>query len=197
MKTEMHLHAGSGSEMRKTICILLLLVLAVLAACIWIAVKNRKPDGHRHIETGALLEFAYSPGYGDMNGASHYEKLCRNDAGEWIVVSRNRESLDEPMIETTYAVSAEAAAGFEAFLREKDIVSLSDRPDSTDFITDYSPWGYNLYFDNSSLGGKKRERYGIGEYKVYSDEDYALLKELNQAFRDLRGDKLSEVEETD
>ena len=165
--------------MRKTICIILLLVLAVLAACIWIAVKNRKPDGHRHIETGALLEFAYSPGYGDMNGASHYE------------------SLDEPMIETTYAVSAEAAAGFEAFLKEKDIVSLSDRPDSTDFVTDYSPWGYNLYFDNSSLGGKKRERYGIGEYKVYSDEDYALLKELNQAFRDLRGDKLSEVEETD
>ena len=183
--------------MKKNICIILLLVLAVLAVCIWIAIKNRKPDGQKHIEVGTLLEFAYSPGYGDMNGASHYEKLCRNDGGEWIIISRNRESFDEPLIETTYAVSAEAAADFEAFLREKDIVSLSDRPDSTDFITDYSPWGYNLYFDNSSLGGNKRERYGIEEYKVYSERDCALLKELNQAFRDLRGDVLSEVGETD
>lgn len=146
---------------------------------------------------GELKSFSYSPGYSDMAGACHYEDLQKDENGNWVIVSRNRESFDEPTIVTTYAVSEDALKEFETYLKESNITSLSDRKDSEDFATDYSAWNYSIVFDNSASGGKRNEFYSIGEYKKYSDKDYARLNDLNERFKKLYGKVLSEEIEED
>jgi hypothetical protein len=147
------------------------------------------------VELGSLVSFSYSPGYSDMDGEYHYSSLKKNENGEWIIESSNRNNLEEPTVVTTYAVSSDKVAAFEAFIKEKNIVSLKDRKDSDDFITDYSPWGYSIEFDNSSVGGSKREYYSISQYKQYSKSDEVLMDELDNRFDDLFGEVLSEVVE--
>ncbi len=113
--------------------------------------------------------------------------------GELRGVSYYPESFDEPMIVTTYAVSAADVLDFEAFLKDKDILSLVNRKDSDDFVTDYSPWGYSIVFDKSSVGGSRYETYNISQYKEYSDKDRKLLEEFNARFLGLQGKVISEV----
>ena len=55
-----------------------------------------------------LREFSYSPGYSDMRGAYHREFLKKNEKGEWVFVSEDCESINDPTIITTYGVSLEA-----------------------------------------------------------------------------------------
>jgi Predicted Zn-dependent hydrolases of the beta-lactamase fold len=132
-----------------------------------------------------------------MDGESHYESLEKNENGQWVIISRDKENMGEPMIETTYEVSDEAVKGFDTFIRDKNILSLQNRKDSDEFITDYSSWNYSFTYDNSSIGGDSWEMYSLGQYKVYSDEDFKLLKELDKQFQDMHGKKLSEVVEKD
>lgn len=147
------------------------------------------------IVSGELTGFAHSPGYSDMNGGYHCESLRRDKSGAWQIEKRDRNSLDEPEIVKTYAVSDSALAAFEQFLNDKKILALENRKESDEFVTDYSPWGYSIIFDKSASGGKKMERHSIGQYKKYSDKDYKLLKELQQEFEKLYGELISEVEE--
>ena len=42
---------------------------------------------------GELTEVRYSPGYSDMNGSSHQEKLAKDDSGAWTVTCRDRERM--------------------------------------------------------------------------------------------------------
>ena len=143
-----------------------------------------------------LLEFRYSPGYSDMDGENHQEVLKKDEEGTWRIFSRNRKSIDEPSTETVYAVSEEDVAGFADFIREKNVISLVDREESDDFITDYSAWNFNIVCaipDESRASGFRRQIYSFGEYKQYSDKDYELIKELMQKFAGIYGEKISEV----
>ena len=146
---------------------------------------------------GELDSFSYSPGYSDMRGASHRDTLEKNDAGEWVIVSRNREYHSAPFIVTTYAVDQEKAAHFERFIKEKNVISLANRLKSKEFICDHSPWNFNIVFDCSAVGGSSYDDYSIGQYKIYTPNDRELLKELKSKFYALKGDMLSETEETD
>ena len=147
------------------------------------------------MKLGELKSFSYSPGYGDMNGASHNERLRKNDAGDWTIESRDRETHEEPFTVTVYAVSEEGVKEFEAFIKNKNILSLLNRKDSDDFITDYSSWSYTFDFDNTAVGGTKWDYYTISQYKQYSKADYELLKELDQQFEALHGEIISQETE--
>ncbi|MCR5322237.1 MAG: hypothetical protein K6E85_02985 [Lachnospiraceae bacterium] len=219
-----HTLDGSGDlyrtmHRRMIVCLITGIVLTVLGVvCIVIHHKenggnsmdkekigNEKPETKTDVETnnnaelktsaGILIEFRYSPGYSDMNGASHSESLKKDENGKWLMTCRDCEEIGEPTLVTVYSVSDEAVADFLSFVENEKILSLKDRNDSNDYAMDYSEWGYYILFDNSAAGGKRREIYNIGEYKEYSDKDYELLKELNQRFRNLRGEKISETKE--
>ena len=139
-----------------------------------------------------LKKFTYHPGYSDMRGARHEEVLRKNESGEWMITSEDREYFNDPLRITRYAVSADKLEAFERFLKDKKILSLSNRLKSSLFVTDYSPWEYRILLeeDTSSLGS--RDEYRIPEYKKYSERDRGLLKELDLRFRDLHGEKISE-----
>ena len=142
-----------------------------------------------------LHSFSYKPGYCDMLGSYHSKGLERGENGEWRFICRDREHHSAPERVTVYAVSAEAAEEFERFLRQKKIRSLENRPDSEDFITDYSPWSYSYALRDPSAPRYEREYHSISQYKKYSKKDYELIGELREAFESLRGEKLCETEE--
>ncbi|MCR5848083.1 MAG: hypothetical protein K6G75_08195 [Lachnospiraceae bacterium] len=180
--------------------ILALVVIVVVGIILFLIVnKNTKVTTNNDVkvEVGELIEFRYSPGYSDMDGESHHESLKKNENGEWIIESRDCISFGEPMIVTVYSVSDEDVADFEKFIKDNNICGLENRPDSDEFITDYSSWGYGLEFDNSFIGGDSWESYDISEYKEYSDKDYELIKELRERFKNMHGSVISETEETD
>ncbi len=155
--------------------------------------------GKKIMKECRFKEFRYSPGYSDMRGARHHEELKKDENGAWIIVCYDREDFQEPEKVTTYAVSEENALQFAAFLEERNFISLSKRKDSDLFVTDYSPWDYNIIYERTDENLRRFERnvyYTISEYKKYSDKDYKLLKEVNERFKALRGEKISErVEE--
>ena len=113
--------------------------------------------------------------------------LKKDKDGKWIIESSDREAHSEPMKVTTYSVSEEALKKFEAFIKENNLISLSKRPASKDFVTDYSPWNFGI-----RLG---KEDYSIYQYKMYSKKDNVLIKELRDKFLELKGDVISEKEE--
>lgn len=182
---------------KSIIVIIIILAAALLAAGVIVLVLCMKKKGNQTIKLGSLLEMDYTPGYGDMNGESHREYLDQDKEGKWTIVSRDRDDHESPWTITTYAVSDEALLEFEAFLKEKNVPALANRKDSEDFVTDYTAWNFVFYFDNTSVGGEKRVRYSIEEYKVYSDSDEALLKELRERFKALHGEILSQETETE
>ena len=140
-----------------------------------------------------LISFDYSPGYSDMNGALHHESLHKNDNGDWIIESRDREIISEPVKITTYAVSLEDVIRFDTFLREKDFVSLENREESNDYWLDHSPWNYTIKLAVSDSEGEHGERHSIGQYQQFSEEDFVLMNEVDQLFLDIHGEKLSET----
>lgn len=154
-------------------------------------------DTGEHNETGSLIELRYYPGYSDMNGGYHGECLKKDESGKWIIECENRNSLDDPEILTVYSVDSSKQQEFEAFLKEKNVSSLMNNEESDDFVTDYSPWSYNIvYTDPSSSNNRKRIYVNFGQYKKYSDEDYELIKELGERFDSLKGEVLSETVES-
>lgn len=146
---------------------------------------------------GELKSFSYSPGYCDMLGAGHRDSLEKNDEGQWVIISRNRENHSEPFVVTTFAVNEESAARFESFIKERNLISLTKRLDSKEFVTDYSPWSYGIVFDCSKIGGSSFDDYRISQYRIYSKKDTELLKEVRDMFYSLKGDLISEIEEKD
>ena len=183
----------------------IVLVIAVLCACGNASDKETSNGANgsdsnnsgTEVQVGELMEFNYYPGYSDMDGGYHYEVLKKNDDGEWIFESDNQNSLDDPLTTTIYAVTNDDVKEFEKFLDEKGIVSLQERMDSDVFVTDYSPWSYSIVFADPSSDEGKEIWVSIGQYKEYSDEDYELLKELDQRFKELKGVVLSETVESE
>ena len=143
-----------------------------------------------------ITKVSYSPGYGDMLGGYHESMLRKDRDGKWTYVCTDRETHDRPTVTTTYAVSAEAVAQFEEFIKSKKVLSLEGRPKSDMFVTDYSPWGWSVDYDMTSFGKTKRVYCSFGEYKRYSRRDYELLNELEKRFADLREEKISETTES-
>ncbi len=144
-----------------------------------------------------LLRFTYSPGYGDMRGEFHQETLDRNKDGAWIILSRDRGSINDPVIAATYAVSDEAADAFERFLKENDVISLSERKDSGVFATDYSPWNCDIVLEDESVRFFGYKTYKIQQFREYSGQDTELIKEMKRRFKELRGEKIFEEIEKD
>lgn len=155
--------------------------------------RKRKKDA----EIGELLEFRFSPGYCDMAGGHHYENLHRDETGQWVIVSRNRNVFSDPASVMTYAVSEEAVREFVSFIAEKKVLELEDRKDSDLFITDYSPWSFTFVFSNPSEKSLRTKICTLAEYKMYSDEDRRLIDELEQRFLAMRGEIISETTEED
>ena len=147
----------------------------------------------RHMdENYELVQFEYSPGYSDMNGETHITTLRRDKDGKWVMISRDRESIAEPMVVTTYNVHPDAVNHFEEFLKEKNVAALSRRSESDLFVTDYSPWSMTIEFGEIVEGGADQKRYRINEYRNYSNRDKKLIKSTIEAFYNLRGEKISE-----
>ncbi|MBR6258215.1 MAG: hypothetical protein IKR23_12725 [Lachnospiraceae bacterium] len=109
-----------------------------------------------------------------------------NEKGEWIITCVDREDCNDPLTRTVYPVSIEAFERFETFIKENNIADLSKRKQSIEFATDYSPWYYNITFDLSSPGGSACENIEISEFRMYTDQDRELLKELKQQFKALK-----------
>ena len=105
----------------------------------------------------------YSPGYGDMLGEHHDITLKKDINGSWTYVSSDREVYDGPTVTSIYSVSDDALAQFEEFISKKKILSLSDRPKSDLFVTDYSPWDWNIYYDMTSFGETRQEYCSIAD----------------------------------
>ncbi len=143
------------------------------------------------LEAGDLISFIYHPGYSDMEGGRHSESLMKND-GKWIIECIDRETFSDPVKITAYAVSDEKLTEFESFIKDENILALTERKESDTFVTDYSPWSYSITFDNTALGGGSYESYSIREFMEYSDSDKELLKELGERFKALRGKMISE-----
>ncbi len=176
-------------------------IISCLISALFLASCNNAseiiPDKNedKKIEAGELISLSYYPGYADEEGGRHYESLMKNDGGEWIIECLDQETHDEPATITTYAVMDDDVERFETFIKGNNVLALTDRKDSDDFVTDYSPWSYSIIFDNSSIGGDDYETYSIDEFKEYSDADSELLKKLRKQFENLRGEVISETVE--
>ncbi|MBO4326263.1 MAG: hypothetical protein J5950_03215 [Clostridia bacterium] len=144
-----------------------------------------------------LRGLCFSPGYCDMLGGAHSTSLERNENGNWIFVSRDREEHTSPTVVSTYSVSSESVAEFENYIKSRKVFSLAKRPKSDLFVTDYSPWTYSIEYDKTVLGKTKREYCRITEYKKYSKKDNDRIKELHDRFMALRGQVLSQTANED
>ena len=178
----------------KQLLILLLLFLSLMFNGIDEALFSLIGGNESYDQIGTLQEFIYSPGYSDMSGGGHSETLQKNEAGDWVIISYDREMYSDPLTITTYAVSGDAVEQFEAFLKEHKVPALFDRKDSDLFATDYSPWSLSMEFVDDS--GQWRS-YTLSEYKEYSDQDDELIREVKAQFAGLHGENLSQVEEED
>ena len=139
---------------------------------------NVNSDGAPAID---LAEVDYNPGYNDMAGESHQNYLRFKD-GKWTVRSIDRSPLTRKETETAYEVDAAAVAELEAFITENNICGLTDRKDSGDFITDYTPWSFNIVF--GKVGSRSTFRFG--QYQDYSGKDKELIGELKKRFEALK-----------
>ena len=153
--------------------------------------------GSKKGNAGSLRSFSYSPGYCDMTGESHCTELKKNDDGEWVFISRDRDCHSDPFTVMTYSVSTESASEFEEYIKKINFISLSKRLKSSDFVTDYSPWHFAVVFDCSEIGGSSYDDYGISQYRIYSPIDQKLLKEVKEKFYALKGELISETTEDD
>ena len=151
--------------------------------------------GSKKGNAGTLSSFRYSPGYSDMSGGCHNSELKRNDDGNFVFVTRDREWHNEPLTVKTYTVSSERAVEFEEYIKKVNFISLSKRLKSNDFVTDYSPWNYCVVFDCSSIGGDSYDDYSISQFRIYTPADQKLIKEVNERFLALKGDLISETTE--
>ena len=142
-----------------------------------------------------LIKVIFRPGYGDMLGGYHESVLKKDKDGSWIYVCSDRETHDDPTVTAVYAVSAEAVAEFEEFIKSENVLSLENRLESNLFATDYSPWSWRIDYDTTSFGKPKRENCSLEEYRRYSGRDYELLRELKNRFTAMRGEKISETTE--
>ena len=179
---------------RGIICIMAFFGLGMLFGC---GNKNGQTTTTATTYEGSLDNFSYRPGYSDMDGAYHHEYLKQDEAGNWIIESNDRKEIGEPTIVTTYVVDTAALAEFEAFLKEKKVLSFEKRKDSDDFMTDYSPWSISFTFIVENNGKSERETHSIPQYKKYYDVDYKIIKEITERFKNLHGDVISTVEEKD
>ncbi|MCR5330705.1 MAG: hypothetical protein K6E62_05905 [Lachnospiraceae bacterium] len=141
--------------------------------------------------TGELQSFSYRPGYSDMDGGYHERELKQNDKGEWIIVDEDREEIGMDTVLVTYAVSDEAVVAFTRFIEDKKILELENRPESEDFWTDYRPWSYTIVYKDPEGKKYSNDRHYISQYRKYSDDDYALIKELSAEFTKLYGEEIS------
>ena len=163
-------------------------ILTTIGSAIGCTFGSRGPSG-------ALLKVRYSPGYGDMIGAAYSTVLLKDSEGKWIMEVNEREDHSSPTHVTTYSVSEEDAASFEAFIREKRIYDLQNRKDSDEFITDYSPWGWRMEFANPDPDKKLPEYVDIRQYKKYSNSDLELINALREKFNSLKGQMISQRDE--
>jgi len=135
------------------------------------------------------------PGYGDMLGGYHSVSLEKVADGKWTFVRRDREEHSKPTIVCTYEVSQEDVRQFAEYIGKNRVLSLEKRRKSNLFVTDYSPWSWNIDYETTSFGKIKKKYCCIDEYRKYSGRDYDLLNELRRRFESLRGEKISETAE--
>lgn len=138
-----------------------------------------------------LEYYDHRAGTNTMIGGGSYDTVREID-DRWVIQSFYCEAAGEPMTVTTYAVLVDKLIAFDEFIREKDVVSLEQRGDSNNFVTDYSPWEYAICFKKASPDDERRSMFYLDEYKEYSDEDYALLEELDKKFEEMKGSVLGE-----
>ena len=136
-----------------------------------------------------LVEYDFYMGSNMMAGDGGYETLRRDNDGKWVIISSIRQGISEPTVTTTYAVERDDLIRFDAFLKERDIVSLESREESHDFITDYNPWSYSIIMKDPATG--KTSIHKLEEYRVYSEGDYSAIKEMDQLFAEIHGKVLS------
>ncbi len=136
-----------------------------------------------------LVQYEFYPGCNSMAGDWGYEALRRDKDGRWVIVSYKREDFSKPVVITTYAVEKDDLLRFDAFLKERDILSLEAREESNDFMTDYNPWSYVITLKDPATGD--RSVHKLEEYRVYSQDDYSAIKEMDQLFADMHGKVLS------
>lgn len=175
--------------------------IGVLAFAVTIFVGNiydSLTDNTKYNEVGNLISFSYSPGYSDMNGASHVETLKYDDSLGWVYVEEDRESIEELTYVVIYSVDPNDVDKFEQFIKESGFLELEKRPEVDAYVLDYSPWNYRVIFDNSSFGGSRREGYHISEYQEYKKADKKLIDKTDMMFHSLKGEKISEaIEKSD
>lgn len=181
---------------RGIVCIMAFMGLGMLFGC------DKKKDSEVSVKPvvvpeGDFYSFIYRPGYSDMDGGYHCCELKQTEDGDWIITDTDREEIGEPEIVTTYAVSTEAVADFATFLKEKKVLSLENRKDSDEFVTDYSAWSFSFVFITEQDGIKNRDGHTISQYKQYYDKDYETINEIRERFKALYGEKLSETEQYD
>ncbi len=136
----------------------------------------------------------YSPGYGDMLGGSHGMTLRETETGAWLMECRDREHHAVPTVTAVHEVSREAVLELETFLQKK-VLSLRDRPKDDVFLTDYHPWSFGFDYEETLRGKTVREYCSLSQYRKYSRRDRAVLSELFERFRALRGERISETVE--
>ncbi|MCR5509769.1 MAG: hypothetical protein K6F54_02245 [Lachnospiraceae bacterium] len=142
-----------------------------------------------------LIQYDFYPGCNTMAGDWGYETLRRDTDGRWGIVSYKRDGISAPLVITTYAVEKDDLIRFDAFLKERDILSLEEREESNDFMTDYNPWSYVITLKDPATGD--RDIHKLEEYRVYSQDDYSAIKEMDQLFADIHGKVLSRETEED
>lgn len=148
-------------------------------------------NSHRMINAGKLVSFSYSPGYSDLEGAYHCDTLERNGEGNWVIICRDCDSIEEPVCVTTCSVSDADALHFEQFIKKRRLASLSKRLKSPVFLTDYSPWSVEMVFDCTESGGSRKVRIRMDQYRIYTRRDLKLLDETTDMFYSILGDVLS------
>ncbi|WP_026511817.1 hypothetical protein [Butyrivibrio sp. LC3010] len=180
--------------MKKMVSIIVGMSLATSLLSCDTASKD-SPEDIERAKSIALMGYEHAKGSSSMAGDCHFEMLMKDKEGIWTITTYERDSYEEPVIATTYSVRAAKLIEFDAFIKESGVLELAEREDSNDFITDYTPWYYTIRIDDQTTGDNNSARYNIEEYKEYSDEDYDLLKELDEKFSDLYGKKISEKKE--
>lgn len=176
---------------KNILCFMVVMAAAVsLTGCASGAKKGMDAEESAEVaEMIDLVYYEYSAGTNMMAGDCNYETLRQDTDGRWVIISFKRDGVSEPTVVTTYAVEKDDLIRFDAFLKERNIVSLEDREDSGAFMTDYNPWSYSIRIKDPETGGTSV--HTLEEYRLYSQDDIATINEMNQLFAEIHGKVLS------
>ena len=129
---------------------------------------------------GPLLECSYSHG-GGMMGDGYVEKLYTDDSGEPVLRVESRSAHNHPLLIEEYRAGADALERLRELIDRYRMTAWSKLPMDRDAVSMDGPsTSITMVFDNSEVGGYRRDSYTVNYASKLSENAAEALKTFRE-----------------